>query len=87
MQIPQNPQFLCSQRAAKDCMIFPMQRNFETVPKARNASQFPEVVRARAPRGFSEAVKKAAAIRKLSTSEFVRRVLAEKISHTKSEAQ
>ena len=57
----------------------PLQEIFEPIIKPKNASQFPEVVRARAPRGFSDAVKKVAAERQLSTSEFVRLALAEKI--------
>jgi hypothetical protein len=57
-----------------------MQESVNLIPKAQNAAQFPEVVRARAPRGFSEAVKEAAKARQLSTSEFVRLALAEKMS-------
>ena len=56
-----------------------LQEHFEPIITPKNASQFPEVVRARAPRGFSDAVKEAAKARQLSTSEFVRRVLAESI--------
>ena len=72
--------------ARQDSRLFEsarLQENFEPIIKPKNASQFPEVVRARAPRGFSDAVKEAAKARQLSTSEFVRRALAEKI-HAKS---
>lgn len=48
----------------------------ETIPHPKNAAQFIETVRARAPRGFSAAVKRAAEANQLSTSEFVRRALA-----------
>ncbi len=48
----------------------------ETIPHPKNAAQFIETVRARAPRGFSEAVKRAAQANRLSTSEFVRRAIA-----------
>ncbi|WP_292530423.1 hypothetical protein [Methylocystis sp.] len=49
------------------------------IAEAVNAARFVEVVRARAPRGFSEAVKQAAQANQLSTSEFIRAALAEKL--------
>lgn len=49
------------------------------IAEAANAAQFVEVVRARAPRGFSEAVKRAARANQLSTSEFIRAALQEKL--------
>lgn len=57
-----------------------IQEKFGRTSRAKNGAQFPEVVRARAPRGFSEAVKEAAKARQVSTSEFVRLALAEKMS-------
>jgi hypothetical protein len=47
--------------------------------EAVNVARFVEVVRARAPRGFSEAVKQAAQANQLSTSEFIRAALQEKL--------
>jgi uncharacterized protein (DUF1778 family) len=51
----------------------------ETISHPKNAALFIETVRARAPRGFSEAVKRAAQANQLSTSEFVRRAVARAI--------
>jgi hypothetical protein len=48
--------------------------------EARNPAQFVEVVRARAPRGFSDAIREAAETRRISPSEFIRRALAEKLA-------
>lgn len=48
----------------------------ETIAHPKNAARFIETVRARAPKGFSEALKQAAQINQLSTSEFVRRAVA-----------
>jgi hypothetical protein len=48
----------------------------ETIAHPKNAARLIETVRARAPRGFSEAVKRAAQANQLSTSEFVRRAVA-----------
>ena len=56
-----------------------MQQSFEPIFTPKNASQYPEVVRARAPRGFRRPAKEAAKARQLSTSEFVRLALAERI--------
>jgi hypothetical protein len=44
-----------------------------------NAAQYVEVVRARAPRGFSEAIRAAAETRRMTQSEFIRSALAEKL--------
>lgn len=57
-----------------------MQTN--TISHPKNAARFIETVRARAPRGFSDAVKQAAEANQLSTSEFVRRALAGAIELT-----
>lgn len=61
-----------------------MQRDFEIFTQLRNAAQFVEVVRARAPRGFSEAVKRAAEANQVSTSEFMRRALAGAIEQARA---
>lgn len=47
----------------------------EAISHPKNAARFIETVRARAPRGFSEAVKQAAEANQLSTSEFIRRAV------------
>ena len=57
----------------------------ETLSYPKNAARFVEVIRARAPRGFSEAVKRAASANQLSTSEFVRRALAGAIEQSTTE--
>ena len=49
------------------------------IAEAVNAARFVEVVRARAPRGFSQAVKQAAQANQISTSEFIRAALQEKL--------
>ncbi len=48
-----------------------------------NAAQYVEVVRARAPRGFSEAIRAAAETRRMSQSEFVRSALVEKLRNNR----
>lgn len=53
----------------------------ETIAHPKNAARFIETVRARAPRGFTEAVKRAAQANRLSTSEFVRRAVAAALAH------
>jgi hypothetical protein len=44
-----------------------------------NAARYVEVVRARAPRGFSDAIRQAAETRQMSQSEFIRAALSEKL--------
>jgi hypothetical protein len=59
----------------------------ETIAHPKNAARFIETVRARAPRGFSEAVKQAAQANQLSTSEFVRRAVARAIEPPTTEGR
>jgi hypothetical protein len=59
----------------------------ETIAHPKNAARFIETVRARAPRGFSEAVKRAAQANQLSTSEFVRRAVARAIEQAAGNAK
>jgi hypothetical protein len=42
-------------------------------------ARYVEVVRARAPRGFSDAIRQAAETRQMSQSEFIRAALSEKL--------
>jgi hypothetical protein len=58
----------------------------ETIAHPKNAARFIETVRARAPRGFSDAVKRAAQANHLSTSEFVRRAVAGAIEQSAAKA-
>ncbi|MGJ0454171.1 MAG: hypothetical protein ACR65T_13230 [Methylocystis sp.] len=59
----------------------------ETISHPKNAARFIETVRARAPRGFTEAVKRAAQANQLSTSEFVRRAVAGAIEQSAAKAE
>ena len=59
----------------------------ETISHPKNAARFIETVRARAPRGFAEAVKQAAQANQLSTSEFVRRAVAGAIERSAAKAE
>ena len=58
-----------------------------TISHRKNGARFIETVRARAPRGFAEAVKRAAEANQLSTSEFVRRAIAGAIEPTTLQAK
>lgn len=57
-------------------------RKESQIAEAVNAAEFVEVVRARTPRGLSEAVKRAAQANQISTSEFIRAALCEKLQST-----
>jgi hypothetical protein len=48
-------------------------------PLSRNPATYVEVVRARAPRGFSAAIREASTSAQMTTSEFIRLALAEKL--------
>jgi hypothetical protein len=48
----------------------------DAYPIFENHARYVEVIRARAPRGLAEAVKRAAKDNRLSSSEFIRRALA-----------
>ena len=49
-------------------------------PFVKNPCKFPDEVRARAPRGFRERVKRAAEAERVSAGEFVRRAIAARLA-------
>ena len=48
-------------------------------PFVKNPCKYPDAVRARAPRGFRELVRRAASAERITMGEFVRRAVAERI--------
>ena len=48
-------------------------------PFVKNPCRYPDEVRARAPRGFRDQVKRAAEVERLPVSEFIRRAVSERI--------
>ena len=50
-------------------------------PFVKNPCRYPDEVRARAPRGFRDQVKRAAEIERLRVSEFIRRALSDRIKY------
>lgn len=56
-----------------------MQKVSNTIGDMGNPAKYVEVVRARAPRGFVDAIRQAAETRQITQSEFIRRALAEQL--------
>jgi hypothetical protein len=48
-------------------------------PFVKNPCRYPDEVRARAPRGFRDQVKRAAQVERLPVSEFIRRAVSDRI--------
>ena len=49
-------------------------------PFVRNPCRYPDEVRARAPRGFRDQVRRAAEVERLPVSEFIRRAISDRIA-------
>ena len=49
-------------------------------PFVRNPCRYPDEVRARAPRGFRDQVRRAAGVERLPVSEFIRRAISDRIA-------
>jgi hypothetical protein len=54
-------------------------------PFVRNPCRYPDELRARAPRGFRDQVKRAANAERITMGEFVRRAVAERIEAVRSD--